>query len=191
MINKTKETIWFYLFAHHEREDKNKMIQFKIFNRQIFLCGRCSFKYFAVFNTFFLFFFTGTTSKILYNPFFFIIILFVFPILGCIAWVHQFLSKKDNSKLVRYTTGYMIGISEFFGIATIIWFDLFLLIIFLFLFTFYIGVVGIIVYYNGGMDKFQHVTPKKNRLKKCLKCQRYTDKDDKFKYCMYCGHYQI
>ena len=58
----------------------------------------------------------------------------------------QYLTKKDNPKFIRYTTGFMIGISEAFAISCVIWWDLFLVIVYLSLFFLYIGTVGLIVY---------------------------------------------
>ncbi len=140
------ESLLFYIFSHHARNDVKKMIRLKIFGKEIFLCGRCTFRYVSVVFSLVVMFLTNYSPKILYNfPFLLFLMMFLFPILSCTAWVYQFLTKKDNSRILRYSTGIMIGLSESVAISCILWLDLFLLSMYVILFTLYVGIVFIIV----------------------------------------------
>ncbi len=141
------ENIWFYLFAHHNKEQINRLIHFKIFSKDIYLCGRCTFKYIGIIITLLMMFFMGYTSQVLYKyPMLLFLGLFVFPVTSCFAWLYQYLTKNDNPRIIRYATGYMVGISKAFLFGCIIWLDLFLFFIFFSLNFLYIGVLAIIIY---------------------------------------------
>jgi len=145
-----KENIWFYILSHHERDDTEKMIKFKIFDREIYLCGRCTFRYLAILITLPIMFYTGYTTQLLYQYPLILLLICLLPLSGGVAWLHQFITKKDNPRPIRYMTGYLIGIAESFVIGCIIWWDLFLLIGAISFYLIYTSVIVYIVLKKGG-----------------------------------------
>jgi uncharacterized membrane protein len=149
-VSQKKESLWFYLFSHHERNKLDRTIHLKIFNKDIYLCGRCTFRYSALLFSLLIMIFTGYTPSILYTfPILILLIIIFFPVVSAIAWIHQFITKKDNPKFVRYTTGSMIGISEAVGISCIFFLDIFLILIYVFTYLAIMGIVGVFIMKKG------------------------------------------
>ena len=147
-----KESMWFYIFSHHERDDIKKMIHFKIYGQEIYLCGRCTFRYLAILITLPIMFYMGYTTHVLYQYPLLLLFFLLLPLPVSMAWLHQFLTKKDNPRPIRYTTGYLLGISDSIAIGCIIWWDLILLIVFISVYISYIGVTAYIVFKKGGFE---------------------------------------
>jgi uncharacterized membrane protein len=149
-VPQKEESIWFYLFSHHERTKLDRTIHLRIFNKDIYLCGRCTFRYSALLISLLIMVFTGYTPQILYDyPFLIVLIIIIFPTVSSIAWIHQFITKRDNPKIIRYTTGSIIGISEAIGISCIFFLDLFLILIYIFTYLVIMGIVGLIIMKKG------------------------------------------
>jgi len=145
-----KESLWFYLFSHHERSKLDRTIHLRIFQKNVYLCGRCTFRYSALGISLLVMIFTGFTPQILYKyPVLLWGIIVVFPVVSSLTWMHQFLTKKDNPKGVRYATGSMIGVSEAVGISCLFFLELCLILLYAITYLAIMGLVGIIILKKG------------------------------------------
>jgi uncharacterized membrane protein len=97
-----KITPWHIIFSHHPFSEWNRTLQFKLFNRNIVLCTRCTGQYMAfaialVLGGFFRWNFSLVATYLL-------------PLPATLDWLTQALKLRESKTWIRLITGGLFGI---------------------------------------------------------------------------------
>lgn len=109
MIDEVGEDRVLALIAHHEPEKFYKTIEFRIFNKSIRLCTRCTGIYLGIIATILLFLFAVNIPHI-----FQLLIIFAFPVPAMIDWGLDKYNLWKGSNTTRFVSGFMLGICYIF-----------------------------------------------------------------------------
>jgi len=97
------------LIAHHEPDQFYKTIEFKIFNKSIRLCTRCTGIYLGIIATILLF-----LSAINIPYIFQFVIIFAFPVPAMLDWGLDKYDLWKGSNTTRFISGFMLGVCYIF-----------------------------------------------------------------------------
>lgn len=115
VIDEVGEDRVYALIAHHEPEKFYKTLEFKIFNKSIRLCTRCTGIYLGIISTILLFLFAVNIPHS-----FQLVIIFAFPIPAMIDWGLDKYNLWKGSNATRFLSGLMLGVCYIFLWARLI-----------------------------------------------------------------------
>jgi uncharacterized membrane protein len=97
-----KITHWHIIFSHHPFSEWNRTLQFKVFNRRIVLCTRCTGQY----TTFAIALFVGEFFRLDFS----LVATYLLPLPATLDWLTQALKFRESKTWIRLITGGLFGV---------------------------------------------------------------------------------
>lgn len=140
-------TFWHLFFSHHPPEEWNRTLRFKIFEREIVLCTRCTGQYIACFLMLAMNIILGLKPSVVFT--------YILPLPATADWLTQALQLRESKTWIRLLTGGLFGIWLANFILSIV--TLNLISLFHILLQIIIYVTAVMIFFirkKGSMDRY-------------------------------------
>jgi len=147
-MGKKKENFWFFLLSHHPAQMLNHTLHFRVGERDVYLCARCTGYFLGFIVSFFIF------STLPSSIAFVLMILFPFP--ATIDWATQTLGIRESKNWIRVGTGYLLGIAWGFLFLFMLHGILEMILYAILVLVFYCLAIYAIAWRTGMLRKYHH-----------------------------------
>lgn len=100
---KKEKSFWFFLLSHHPPHRLHHTLHFRVGERDVYLCARCTGNLLGFIASFFMF--SALPTSIAF------VLMALFPLPTTIDWVTQALGIRESKNWIRVGTGSLLGIA--------------------------------------------------------------------------------